>query len=249
MVFHARQSFRCEICGGDRTGSRSAPAWMNPVPERWHRWVAMWTGSSDQVEDRPGWDIELFDAAVRETSPTSSYRRATRLHAGRHRRVAKTTASAPLHRQPLHWTTSRPRRAGPADAERLCLDETLTAPARTKPRSSGRSAVVHASRRVGGLAATSRSMTCVLPVASDVCGGMLDNGNRRAQPTSTSQRCRASCIRATPHGKSHVLTRHHQDQELEAPRIMPFPVPGTVSRSTAVSRNGTESVEVIPGAD
>ncbi len=153
--------------------------------------------------------------------------------------------------QPLHWddltdhATLAPQMSTP-----LCLDETLTSPARTKSAIDlGACAVVNVKvGRVGGLAATKRIHDlCVSRGVPMWCGGMLETGIGRAHNIHVAT-MPGFVYPGDTASASRTYARDITEQQLEATNgIMPVP-PGagigvTLDRPFLISV--TESLEVV----
>lgn len=154
--------------------------------------------------------------------------------------------------QPLHWDDLVDHAAlAPKLRTALCLDESLTSPARVRAALDlGACTVVNLKvGRVGGVAATERiHALCVERGAPMWCGGMLETGIGRAHnihvatlPGFTYPGDTASA--------SRTYARDIVEQPLEAARgMMPVPVDGPgigVTLDRAFLDEVTESVETI----
>ena len=195
------------LLGGERTEIPvGASLGMNPVagdrgvgrPPR-RRGI-----QADQAEDRAGLGLEHAGRGARRLPRhRADRRRQLGVHARRHRRAAQDRrVRAALHRAAAALgRPRRPRRAGAAAADTpICLDETLTSPARTRPRSTSARARSSTSRSAGsaGWRRPSGSTSCASSAACR-CGAAACSRPASAGPTtSTSPRCPASCTRATP---------------------------------------------------
>ena len=177
------------LLGGERTEVPvGASLGMNPVPDT----VASVARHVEQGYKRiklkiePGWDIELL-SAVRADFPSIELTvDANSAYTLDDLDVLRKIDQFGLHyiEQPLHWDDLTDHAAlAPQMQTPLCLDETLTSPARTKAALDlGACAVVNVKvGRVGGLAATKRIHDlCVGRGVPMWCGGMLETGIGRA---------------------------------------------------------------------
>jgi len=208
-----------------------------------------------KLKIEPGWDVDLLSAVRADFPDIELTVDANSAYSLDDIDVLRAIDSFGLHyiEQPLHWDDLTDHAAlAPLLQTRLCLDETLTSPARTKAALDlGACAVVNVKvGRVGGLAATMRIHD--LCVARDVpmwCGGMLESGVGRAHnihvatmPGFVYPGDTASASRTY----AHDITEQH----LEATDgIMPVPAgPGIgVTLDRAFLDTVTESVEVLRG--
>ena len=206
-----------------------------------------------KLKIEPGWDVELL-AAVRDRHPdieltvdaNSAY---TLDDIG----VLREIDEFGLHyiEQPLHWDDLTDHATlAPQMKTAICLDETLTSPARTKAALDlNACAVVNVKvGRVGGLAAVQRiSELCVSRNVPMWCGGMLETGIGRAHNIHIAT-MPGFVFPGDTASASRTFSRDITEQQLEATDgIMPVPAgPGIgVTLDRAFLDSLTESVEVI----
>jgi O-succinylbenzoate synthase len=246
------------LLGGERTEIPvGASLGMNPVPETVESVARHVEQGYKRIKLKiePGWDVDLLSAVRADFPDIELTVDANSAYSLDDIDVLRAIDSYGLHyiEQPLHWDDLTDHAAlAPHLQTRLCLDETLTSPARTKAALDlGACAVVNVKvGRVGGLAATKRIHD--LCVARDVpmwCGGMLESGVGRAHnihvatmPGFVYPGDTASASRTY----AHDIT----EQQLEATDgIMPVPEgPGIgVTLDRAFLDTVTESVEVLRG--
>ena len=246
------------LLGGERTEIPvGASLGMNPVPETVESVARHVEQGYKRIKLKiePGWDVDLLSAVRADFPDIELTVDANSAYSLDDIDVLRAIDSFGLHyiEQPLHWDDLTDHAAlAPHLRTRLCLDETLTSPARTKAALDlGACAVVNVKvGRVGGLAATKRIHD--LCVARDVpmwCGGMLESGVGRAHnihvatmPGFVYPGDTASASRTY----AHDIT----EQQLEATDgIMPVPAgPGIgVTLDRAFLDTVTESVEVLRG--
>ena len=246
------------LLGGERTEIPvGASLGMNSLPET----VASVARHVEQGYKRiklkiePGWDVDLLSAVRADFPDIELTVDANSAYSLDDLDVLRAIDSYGLHyiEQPLHWDDLTDHATlAPHLQTRLCLDETLTSPARTKAALNlGACAVVNVKvGRVGGLAATKRIHDlCVARNVPMWCGGMLESGVGRAHnihvatmPGFVYPGDTASASRTY----AHDIT----EQQLEATDgIMPVPAgPGIgVTLDRAFLETVTESVEVLRG--
>jgi O-succinylbenzoate synthase len=177
------------LFGGERTEIPvGASLGMNPVPET----VASVASHVDQGYKRiklkiePGWDVNILMAVRAEFPHIELTVDANSAYTLDDIDILRQIDDFGLHyiEQPLHWDDLTDHAAlAPQMRTLLCLDETLTSPARTRAALDlGACAVVNVKvGRVGGLAATKRIHDlCVDRGVPMWCGGMLETGIGRA---------------------------------------------------------------------
>jgi o-succinylbenzoate synthase len=245
-----------QLLGGERTEIPvGASLGMNPVPET----VASVGRHVEQGYKRiklkiePGWDIEML-SAVRDDFPDIELTvDANSAYTLDDIDVLRKIDGFGLHyiEQPLHWddltdhATLAPQMQTP-----LCLDETLTSPARTKAAIDlGACTVVNVKVcRVGGLAATKQIHDlCVGRGVPMWCGGMLETGIGRAHNIHVAT-MPGFVYPGDTASASRTYARDITEQELEATDgIMPVPPgPGIgVTLDRPFLESVTESVEVF----
>ena len=249
---HARQLGRPlrALLGGERTEIPvGASLGMNTIPETLEsvgRHVAQGY-KRIKLKIEPGWDTDLL-AAVRADFPAIELTvDANSAYTLGDLDVLRKIDQFGLHyiEQPLHWddltdhATLAPQLQTP-----LCLDETLTSPARTKAALDlGACAVVNVKvGRVGGLAATKRIHDlCVW------CVGMLETGIGRAHNIHVAT-MPGFVYPGDTASASRTYARDITEQALEATDgIMPVPSgPGIgVTLDRPFLESVTESVEVL----
>jgi O-succinylbenzoate synthase len=178
-----------KLLGGERTEIPvGASLGMNPVPQT----VASVARHVEQGYKRiklkiePGWDVDLLSAVRAEFPDIELTVDANSAYTLDDIDILKKIDQFGLHyiEQPLHWddlvdhATLAPQMETP-----LCLDETLTSPARVKAALDLAACKVVNVKvgRVGGLAATKRIHDlCVDRRVPMWCGGMLETGIGRA---------------------------------------------------------------------
>ncbi len=244
------------LLGGDRTEIPvGASLGMNPVPET----VASVARHVEQGYKRiklkiePGWDVKIL-AAVRAEFPDIELTvDANSAYSLDDLETLHAIDEFDLHyiEQPLHWDDlSDHATLAPLMKTRLCLDETLTSPARTKAALDlGACAVVNVKvGRVGGLAATTRIHDlCVGRGVPMWCGGMLETGIGRAHNIHVAT-MPGFVYPGDTASASRTYARDITEQALEATDgIMPVPTgPGIgVTLDRSFLESVTESVEVI----
>jgi o-succinylbenzoate synthase len=244
------------LLGGERTEIPvGASLGMNPVPET----VASVGRHVEQGYKRiklkiePGWDVDLLSAVRAEFPDIELTVDANSAYTLDDLDILHKIDQFGLHyiEQPLHWddlvdhATLAPQMHTP-----LCLDETLTSPARVKAALDLRAcAVVNVKvGRVGGLAATKRIHDlCVARDAPMWCGGMLETGIGRAHNIHVAT-MPGFVYPGDTASASRTYARDITEQALEATDgIMPVPVgPGIgVTLDRPYLESVTESVEVL----
>lgn len=220
------------LLGGDRTRIPvGASLGMNPVPETvesvrrhveqgYHR---------VKLKIEPGWDVDLLSAVRAEfpfielTVDANSAYSLTMLE------VLRRIDEFGLHyiEQPLHWDdlTEHARLAQELHTP-LCLDESLTSPARVKAALDlGACAVVNVKvARVGGLQAVREiNDLCVARGVPMWCGGMLETGVGRAHNIHLAT-MPGFVYPGDTASASRTYTRDITEQQLEAvDGFMPVP--------------------------
>ena len=194
------------LLGGERTEIPvGASLGMNPVPET----VASVGRHVDQGYKRiklkiePGWDVEMLSAVRSEFPDIELTVDANSAYTLDDLDVLHKIDGFGLHyiEQPLHWDDLTDHAAlAPQMRTPLCLDETLTSPARTVAAIDlGACAVVNVKvGRVGGLAATTRIHDLCVARACRCGAAACWRPASDALTTFTWRRCPASSIRATP---------------------------------------------------
>ncbi len=244
------------LLGGDRTDvAVGASLGMNPVPDT----LASVARHVEQGYKRiklkiePGWDVELLTAVRAEFPSIELTVDANAAYTLGDLDVLHQIDGFGLHyiEQPLHWddltdhATLAPQMTTP-----ICLDETLTSPARTKAALDlGACAVVNVKvGRVGGLAATKQIHDlCVARGVPMWCGGMLETGVGRAHNIHVAT-MPGFVYPGDTASASRTYARDITEQALEATDgIMPVPSgPGIgVTLDRPFLETVTESVEVL----
>jgi o-succinylbenzoate synthase len=244
------------LLGGDRTEVPvGASLGMNPVPET----VSSVARHVEQGYKRiklkiePGWDVALLTAVRAEFPDIELTVDANSAYTLDDLDVLHEIDRYGLHyiEQPLHWDDLTDHAAlAPLLHTPLCLDETLTSPARTAAALDlGACAVVNVKvGRVGGLAATKRIHDlCVARGVPMWCGGMLETGIGRAHNIHVAS-MPGFVFPGDTASASRTYARDITEQALEATAgIMPVP-PGAgigVSLDRPFLDSVTESVEVL----
>ena len=206
-----------------------------------------------KLKIEPGWDVVLL-AAVRDRHPdieltvdaNSAY---TLADIG----VLREIDQFGLHyiEQPLHWDDLTDHATlAPQLATAICLDETLTSPARTRSALDLQACKVVNVKvgRVGGLAAVQQiSELCVSRDVPMWCGGMLETGIGRAHNIHIAT-MPGFVYPGNTASASRTFTRDITEQQLEATDgIMPVPAGAGigVTLDMAFLDSLTEMVEVI----
>lgn len=246
------------LLGGDRDRIPvGASLGMNPVPET----IASVARHVEQGYKRiklkiePGWDVKMLSAVRAEFPDIELTVDANSAYTLDDIDVLRKIDQFGLHyiEQPLHWDDLTDHATlAPMLRTPLCLDETLTSPARTKAAIDlGACAVVNVKvGRVGGLASTKRIHDlCVSRNVPMWCGGMLETGIGRAHNIHVAT-MPGFVYPGDTASASRTYARDITEQALEAKDgIMPVPSgPGigvTLDRSFLDSV--TESVEVLRG--
>jgi o-succinylbenzoate synthase len=244
------------LLGGERTEIPvGASLGMNPVPET----VASVARHVEQGYKRiklkiePGWDVDMLSAVRAEFPDIELTVDANSAYTLDDLDILHKIDQFGLHyiEQPLHWddlvdhATLAPQMQTP-----LCLDETLTSPARVKAAIDLHACGVVNVKvgRVGGLAATKRIHD--LSVARGVpmwCGGMLETGIGRAHNIHVAT-MPGFVYPGDTASASRTYARDITEQALEATDgIMPVPSgPGIgVTLDRPFLDSVTESVEVL----
>jgi O-succinylbenzoate synthase len=206
-----------------------------------------------KLKIEPGWDVKLL-AAVRADFPAIELTvDANSAYTLDDIDVLREIDEFDLHyiEQPLHWDDLTDHaKLAPQLKTPLCLDETLTSPARTKAALDlGACQVVNVKvGRVGGLASTLRiHQLCVDRGAPMWCGGMLETGVGRAHNIHVAT-LPGFVYPGDTASASRTYARDITEQALEAvDGIMPVPPgPGIgVTLDRPFLDSVTESVEVI----
>jgi O-succinylbenzoate synthase len=246
----------CTLLGGDRTEIPvGASLGMNPVPdtiESVGRHVAQGY-KRIKLKIEPGWDVVILDPVRADFPDIELTVDANSAYTLDDLDVLRKIDQYGLHyiEQPLHWDDLVDHAAlAPQMDTPLCLDETLTSPARVKAAIDlGACAVVNVKvGRVGGLAATKRIHDlCVERGVPMWCGGMLETGIGRAHNIHVAT-MPGFVYPGDTASASHTYARDITEQALEATDgIMPVPSgPGTgVTLDRPFLDSVTQSVEVI----
>ena len=244
------------LLGGERAEVPvGASLGMNPVPET----VASVGRHVEQGYKRiklkivPGWDVDLLSAVRAEFPDIELTVDANSAYTLADLDVLHQIDGFGLHyiEQPLHWDDLTDHAAlAPQMRTPLCLDETLTSPARTKAALDlGACAVVNVKvGRVGGLSATKQIHDlCVARGVPMWCGGMLETGIGRAHNIHVAS-MPGFVYPGDTASASRTYARDITEQALEATDgIMPVPPgPGIgVTLDRPVLNTVTESVEVV----
>ena len=245
-----------KLLGGERTEIPvGASLGMNPVPET----VASVGRHVEQGYKRiklkvePGWDVDLLSAVRAEFPDIELTVDANSAYTLDDIDILKKIDQFGLHyiEQPLHWddlvdhATLAPQMETP-----LCLDETLTSPARVKAALDLAACKVVNVKvgRVGGLAATKRIHDlCVDRRVPMWCGGMLETGIGRAHNIHVAT-MPGFVYPGDTASASRTYARDITEQALEATGgIMPVPPgPGIgVTLDRPFLETVTQSVEVV----
>jgi O-succinylbenzoate synthase len=244
------------LLGGERTEIPvGASLGMNPIVET----VASVGRHVEQGYKRiklkiePGWDVDML-AAVRADFPDIELTvDANSAYTLDDLEVLQQIDGFGLHyiEQPLHWDDLTDHAAlAPQMRTRLCLDETLTSPARTRAALDlGACAVVNVKvGRVGGLAATKEIHDlCVERNVPMWCGGMLETGIGRAHNIHVAT-MPGFVYPGDTASASRTYARDITEQALEATDgVMPVPSgPGIgVTLDRPFLDTVTESLEVV----
>ncbi|HEX2785829.1 MAG TPA: o-succinylbenzoate synthase [Ilumatobacteraceae bacterium] len=244
------------LLGGERTEIPvGASLGMNPIPET----VASVARHVEQgyrrikLKIEPGWDVGLLSAVRAEFPRIELTVDANSAYTLGDLDVLRKIDQYGLHyiEQPLHWDDLTDHAVlAPQLQTPLCLDETLTSPARVKAALDlGACAVVNVKvGRVGGLAATIRIHDlCVARGVPMWCGGMLETGIGRAHNIHVAT-MPGFVYPGDTASASRTYARDITEQALETTDgIMPVPSgPGTgVSLDRPFLETVTESVEVL----
>jgi O-succinylbenzoate synthase len=244
------------LFGGERTEIPvGASLGMNPVPET----VASVARHVEQGYKRiklkiePGWDVDMLSAVRTDFPDIELTVDANSAYTLDDIGVLHKIDGFGLHyiEQPLHWDDLTDHAAlAPQLQTPLCLDETLTSPARTKAALDlGACAVVNVKvGRVGGLAATKRIHDlCVARGVPMWCGGMLETGIGRAHNIHVAT-MPGFVYPGDTASASRTYARDITEQALEATDgVMPVPSgPGIgVTLDRAFLETVTQSVEVL----
>ena len=244
------------LLGGKRTEIPvGASLGMNPVPET----VAFVARHVEQGYKRiklkiePGWDVDLLSAVRADFPHIELTVDANSAYSLDDIDILKKIDQFGLHyiEQPLHWddlvdhATLAPQMETP-----LCLDETLTSPARVRAALDLAACKVVNVKvgRVGGLAATKRIHDlCVDRGVPMWCGGMLETGIGRAHNIHVAT-MPGFVYPGDTASASRTYARDITEQALEATDgIMPVPPgPGIgVTLDRPFLETVTQSVEVV----
>ena len=244
------------LLGGERTKIPvGASLGMNPVPET----VASVAKHVEQGYKRiklkiePGWDVDLLSAVRADFPDIELTVDANSAYTLDDIDILKKIDQFGLHyiEQPLHWddlvdhATLAPQMETP-----LCLDETLTSPARVKAALDLAACKVVNVKigRVGGLAATKRIHDlCIDRGVPMWCGGMLETGIGRAHNIHVAT-MPGFVYPGDTASASRTYARDITEQALEATDgIMPVPPgPGIgVTLDRPFLETVTQSVEVV----
>jgi O-succinylbenzoate synthase len=177
------------LLGGDRTEVPvGASLGMNPVDETVEsvRRHVEQGYKRIKLKIEPGWDINMLSAVRADFPDIELTVDANSAYTLDDIDILRQIDEFGLHyiEQPLHWDDLTDHAAlAPLLRTPLCLDETLTSPARVKAALDLKACSVVNLKvgRVGGLAATKRIHDmCVARSAPMWCGGMLETGIGRA---------------------------------------------------------------------
>jgi len=245
-----------ELLGGERTEIPvGASLGMNPVAdtiESVARHVAQGY-KRIKLKIEPGWDVVILDPVRAEFPDIELTVDANSAYTLDDIDILKKIDQYSLHyiEQPLHWDDLVDHAAlAPQMDTPLCLDETLTSPARVKAAIElGACAVVNVKvGRVGGLAATKRIHDlCVARGVPMWCGGMLETGIGRAHNIHVAT-MPGFVYPGDTASASRTYARDITEQALEATDgIMPVPSgPGIgVTLDRPFLDRVTQSVEVL----
>jgi O-succinylbenzoate synthase len=228
---------------------------MNPVPET----VASVARHVEQGYKRiklkiePGWDVDLLSAVRAEFPKIELTVDANSAYTLDDIGILHKIDQFDLHyiEQPLHWDDLVDHAALALQMETpLCLDETLTSPARVKAALDlAACAVVNVKvGRVGGLAATKRIHDlCVDRGVPMWVGGMFETGIGRAHNIHVAT-MPGFVYPGDTASASRTYARDITEQELEATNgVMPVPHGAGigVTLDRAFLESVTESVEVL----
>ena len=246
------------LLGGERTEIPvGASLGMNPVAET----VASVARHVEQGYKRiklkiePGWDLNILSAVRAEFPDVELTVDANSAYSLDDIDVLRKIDEYGLHyiEQPLHWDDLTDHAIlAPLLQTSLCLDETLTSPARVKAALDLRACTVVNVKvgRVGGLAATKRIHDlCVARGVPMWCGGMLETGVGRAHNIHIAT-MPGFVYPGDTASASRTYARDITEQALEAIEgVMPVPGgPGIgVTLDRAFLDTVTESVEVLRG--
>ncbi len=244
------------LLGGDVTEVQvGASLGMNPVPETVAS-VARHVGQGYKrikLKIEPGWDVDLLSAVRAEFPDVELTVDANSAYTLDDIDILHKIDQFGLHyiEQPLHWDDLVDHAAlAPQMQTPLCLDETLTSPARVKAALDlAACAVVNVKvGRVGGLAATKRIHDlCVDRGAPMWVGGMLETGIGRAHNIHVAT-MPGFVYPGDTASASRTYARDITEQALEATNgVMPVP-PGAgigVTLDRTFLDTVTESVEVL----
>ncbi|MGZ7036331.1 MAG: o-succinylbenzoate synthase, partial [Ilumatobacteraceae bacterium] len=206
-----------------------------------------------KLKIEPGWDVDLLSAVRAEFPAIELTVDANSAYTLDDLDVLRKIDQFGLHyiEQPLHWDDLTDHAIlAPQLETPLCLDETLTSPARTKAALDlGACAVVNVKvGRVGGLAATKRIHDlCIARGVPMWCGGMLETGIGRAHNIHVAT-MPGFVYPGDTASASRTYARDITEQALEATDgIMPVPAgPGIgVTLDRPFLESVTESVEVL----
>jgi O-succinylbenzoate synthase len=244
------------LLGGERTEIPvGASLGMNPVPET----VASVARHVEQGYKRiklkiePGWDVDLLSAVRADFPHIELTVDANSAYTLDDIDILKKIDQFGLHyiEQPLHWDDLVDHAAlAPQMETPLCLDETLTSPARVKAALDLAACKVVNVKvgRVGGLAATKRIHDlCVERGVPMWCGGMLETGIGRAHNIHVAT-MPGFVYPGDTASASRTYARDITEQALEATDgIMPVPSgPGIgVTLDRRFFETVTKSVEVV----
>ena len=244
------------LFGGDRTELEvGASLGMNPVPET----VASVAQHVEQgyrrikLKIEPGWDVNILSAVRAEFPDIELTVDANSAYTLDDIDVLQQIDEFGLHyiEQPLHWDDLTDHAAlAPQLRTALCLDESLTSPARARAALDLKACSVVNVKvgRVGGLAATKRIHDmCVDRNVPMWCGGMLETGVGRAHNIHLAT-MPGFVYPGDTASASRTYARDITEQQLEATGgVMPVPPgPGIgVTLDRPFVETVTESVEVV----
>jgi O-succinylbenzoate synthase len=244
------------LFGGERTEIPvGASLGMNPVPET----VASVDRHVEQGYKRiklkiePGWDVKILSAVRAEFPHIELTVDANSAYTLDDLDVLKQIDQFDLHyiEQPLHWDDLVDHaKLAPQMQTQLCLDETLTSPARVKAALDLKACSVVNIKvgRVGGLAATKQIHDhCVDRGVPMWCGGMLETGIGRAHNIHVAT-MPGFVYPGDTASASRTYARDITEQALEASDgIMPVPAGAGigVTLDRAFLETVTQSVETV----
>jgi O-succinylbenzoate synthase len=244
------------LLGGERTEIPvGASLGMSPIPqtvENVARHVEQGYGRV-KLKIEPGWDVEVLTAVRSEFPSIELTVDANSAYTLEMLPVLRRIDAFGLHyiEQPLHWDdlVEHAELARQLSTE-ICLDESLTSPARVKAALDLKACTVVNVKvgRVGGLQSVRRIHDlCVARAVPMWCGGMLETGVGRAHNIHLAT-MPGFVLPGDTASASRTYTRDITEQQLEATNgIMPVPPgPGIgVTLDRAFLHEVTQSTEVL----